>query len=69
MLTAKPSLRGYQVRDLQRCAEREVNMRRHVYPNRVMTGRMSQQQADSEIDKMAAIAEMLGEMAARERLL
>ena len=70
MLTPdRPPLRGYTVRELQACAEREANMRRKVYSNRVLTGRMSQQQADAEIDKMAAIAEMLAEMAERERLL
>ena len=71
MLTVvrRPPLRGYTVRDLQRCAEREANMRRKVYSNRVLTKRMSRQQADAEIDKMAAIAEMLAEMAERERLL
>lgn len=65
----RPPLRGYTMRDLQACAEREANMRRQVYPNRIMTGRMSQQLADREIDKMAAIAELLAELAARERLL
>ena len=47
------------MRDLQRCAEREANLRRKVYSNRVLTGRMSQRQANAEIDKMAAIAEWL----------
>ena len=69
MPTARPALRGYSVRELQSCAEREANMRRKVYSNRVLTKRMSQQQANAEIDKMAAIAEMLAEMAEREKLL
>jgi hypothetical protein len=69
MLTTRPALRGYSARELQACAEREANMRRKVYSNRVLTGRMSQQQANAEIDKMSAIAEMLAEMAERERLL
>jgi hypothetical protein len=56
-------------RELAECAMREVRHRRVRYANRVLTGRMSQQQADAEIDKMAAIAEMLAEMAERERLL
>lgn len=68
MLTAKP-FRGYSARDLQRCAEREANLRRQVYSNRVMTKRMSRQQADAEIDKMAAIAEHFAELAEKERLL
>jgi hypothetical protein len=62
-------LRGYTMRDLQRCAERETNLRRKVYSNRILTGRMSQRQANAEIDKMAAIAEMLAEMAKAEQLL
>lgn len=70
MLTPdRPSNRGYTMRDLQACAERECNLRRRVYANRVLTHRMSQQQADAEINKMQAIAEMLAGMAERERLL
>jgi hypothetical protein len=69
LMADRPPLRGYSVRELQACAERETNMRRKVYSNRVLTGRMSQQQANAEIDKMAAIAEWLSEMAERERLL
>jgi hypothetical protein len=74
MLTAKPPNAGYTIKgfaaaDLQACAERELMMRRRVYANRVLTGRMSQRQADSEIDKMAAIAEHLAELAEKERLL
>jgi aconitase A len=67
--TSRPALRGYSVRELQRCAEREANLRRQVYSNRVLTKRMSRQQANAEIDKMAAIAEWLKEMAEREKLL
>ena len=70
MLTesSRPPLRGYTAKRLQQCAEREANKRRSVYSNRVLTGRMSQQQANVEIDMMAAIAEMLAEMAEREQL-
>jgi hypothetical protein len=71
MLTAgnPHTWRGYTWVQLQRCAERELTLRRQVYPNRVMTNRMSRQQADSEIDKMRVIAEVLAELAERERLL
>jgi hypothetical protein len=65
----RPRWRGYTASDLQRCAEREANMRRSVYSNRVMTKRMSKHHADAEIDKMAAIAEHFAELAERERLL
>ena len=71
MLTAtnRPPFRGYTARDLQRCAEREAGFRRTVYRNRVLTGRMTQTQANAEIDKMAAIAEHFAELAKGERLL
>jgi hypothetical protein len=69
MLTPAKPFRGYQIKDLARCAEREAQMRRQVYRNRVLTGRMSKKQADAEIDKMAAIAEHLAELAEKERLL
>jgi hypothetical protein len=70
MLTPDQSpYRGYTMRELSACAEREVKLRRRVYANRVLTHRMSQAQADAEINKMAAIAEMLWVMAERERLL
>ena len=38
------------------CAEREVRMRRRVYPRWIEAGRMTQEQADREIAVMAAIA-------------
>ena len=70
MLTAaKPAWRGYTFEQLRRCAERELNLRRQVYPNRVLTRRMSRKQADEEIDKMRVIAETLADLAERERLI
>jgi len=51
------------------CAQREVKVRRKVYPNRILTGGMSHSFAQDEIDKMAAIAEVLVELAKGERLL
>ena len=38
------------------CAERELRMRRRVYPRWVASGRMSQAQAAKEIATMEAIA-------------
>lgn len=69
MLIARPALRGYSVRELQAEAEYEANMRRRVYSNRVMTHRMSRQNADRKIDMMAAIAEHFADLAEREKLL
>jgi hypothetical protein len=40
-----------------------------VYPNRVLTHRMSRQQADQEIDMMRVISEVMAEMAEGEKLL
>jgi len=60
---------GYSIRDLVQCAAREAGMRRKVYPNRILTGRMTKKQADLEIDKMDAIAAILAEMEERERLV
>ena len=39
----------------RRCLEREIAMRRRVYPRWVREGRMTQAEADREIDVMAAI--------------
>jgi hypothetical protein len=70
MLTPeRPRWRGYTARDLQACAEREANIRRRVYSNRVFTHRMSKKAADHEIDMMAAIAEHFEELAESERLI
>ena len=55
--------------DLQRCAEREVAMRRRVYPRWVQNGRMSYTQAQEEIEKMQTIAQHFAELAGKERLL
>jgi hypothetical protein len=59
----------YTTHELRVCAEREVAMRRRVYASWVEKGRMSQQQADLEIEKMAAIANYFFDLEQRERLL
>lgn len=71
MVTApdRPSRTKYPFAVLADCAQREVKMRRRVYPNRILTGRMSHAFADAEIDKMEAIAQVLVEMVAKEKLL
>ena len=38
------------------CAEREVKMRRRVYPNWIAAGRMTQEAADKQIAMMDEIA-------------
>lgn len=49
------SAERFSVRELVDEAQREVFMRRRVYPNQVRAGRMSQQDADRRIDIMEAI--------------
>jgi hypothetical protein len=61
-----PELFPPTLTDLVACAEREVAMRRRVYPRRVHDRKMSQQLADAEIAKMEAIAEKLRELAESE---
>lgn len=41
--------------DKRACIERELRMRRRVYPRWVSTGRLTQAQADREIAVMAAV--------------
>jgi hypothetical protein len=70
MLTPdRPPLRTWTASELLKCAERELRLRRQVYPNRVLTHRMSQHRADIEIARMEAIAEWLRREAEGERLL
>lgn len=64
---------GHSLAELAACAERELKIRRRVYPTRVSTGRMSQQLASREISLMEEIQATLLELAeveeAAERLL
>jgi hypothetical protein len=72
MLTAdkpKPRWRGYTWVQLQQCAMRELQLRKRVYPNRVLTHRMSADRAAQEVDMMKVIAEHLAELAESEKLL
>lgn len=50
-------------------AKRELTMRQRVYPRRVADGKMTQKAADHEIACMAAIVDICGERAEKERLL
>lgn len=47
----------YTVEQKLACIEREINMRKHVYPNRILTKRMSKQKAEYELALMSAIAD------------
>lgn len=52
-----------------KCVERELRMRRGVYPKWVAAGRLSQARADDEIAAMQAVLETLREAERGERLL
>jgi hypothetical protein len=52
-----------------RALERELRLRQQVYPHRVATHRMTQQQADYQIGIMQAILDDYQEAAKKERLL
>ncbi len=47
----------YTARDKLLCVERELAMRRRVYPRAVTDRRMTAEQADREIDVMESIAQ------------
>lgn len=51
------------------CVEREVKLRRYVYPARVQSGRMTKKLADEQIALMEAIADDYRKLTAGERLL
>jgi hypothetical protein len=44
------------------CVERELRYRRHVYPRRVAAKRMTQANADREVEKMEAVLATLREV-------
>ncbi len=46
-----------------RAVEREIDMRKHVYPKRVADNRMSQQFADEEVAVMEAVLATLKRIA------
>lgn len=51
------------------CVERELKMRRKVYPRRVEIGWMKEKEADREIEIMQAIVEDYMALTAKDRLL
>lgn len=54
------------LRRMLEAAEREVSLRRRVYPNRIETGRMTPRKAAEEIAVMQAIADHLRPLAEAE---
>jgi hypothetical protein len=61
--------RNFTTSELRECAERELRLRRRVYPGRIERGRMTQRQADEQIAMMAAILAYFTEREQSERLL
>lgn len=57
------------IEDQIKAVEREINMRRRVYPKWVENKRMSQEKADKEIAAMQAVLETLKEVQKQTRLL
>ena len=55
--------------DMLACAEREVKMRKRVYPRWVEDGRMSEGAAAHQIATMEEIVKTLRPLAEKERLL
>jgi hypothetical protein len=61
--------RPFTAQEKLECAEREVKLRRRVYPQRVLNGRMTQALANEQIALMEAIVEDYRPLVARERLI
>lgn len=59
----------FTAQELLDCVDRELNLRRRVYPRQVASGKMTKRLADSEIAKMEAVRERIMEDVLRERLL
>jgi len=57
------------IEDQIKAVEREIGMRRRVYPNWVASKRMSQEKADKEIAAMEAVLETLKQVQKQGQLL
>jgi hypothetical protein len=60
---------SYSAHDKLESIEREIRMRRRVYPGWIAAKRMSKEKADHEISVMEAIAEDYRKQTGSERLL
>lgn len=54
-----------ELRDMLACVDRELGLRRSVYPRWVANGKMSPSRADREIEVMAALRDYLAEQIAK----
>jgi hypothetical protein len=57
------------IEDQIKAVEREISMRRRVYPKWIISGRMSQEKAVKEVKAMEAVLETLKEVQKQSRLL
>jgi hypothetical protein len=55
--------------EMLRECDRELRMRKQVYPNRILTGRLKEREASRQMALMQAIRAVLNELAKTERLL
>jgi hypothetical protein len=60
---------SFTAAELRACAQRELQLRKRVYPNRVETGRMSAAEARRQLAMMQAILDHLKECEKAELLL
>jgi hypothetical protein len=59
----------YTTDQMVSCVEREIAMRKRVYPSRTANGRMTKAKAEYEIGCMAAVLEILKDRQQKEQLL
>lgn len=50
---------SYSISEQIKCVEREIDMRKRVYPRLIISGKMTQGQADRELDLMKAVYQTL----------
>ena len=58
----------FSYRELCKEVEREVSLRKRIYPNRIQTGRLSNYAASKQIAMMQAIVGILRELEKTEEL-
>lgn len=57
------------LRDQLDCVERELGFRRRVYPGLVERGRMTQEAADRELDRMYAVRDTIQRLVQAEPIM
>jgi hypothetical protein len=69
-VTVNPVSSGlFSYAEMVRECDREIMLRRRLYPNRITTGRLSKDTAARQVALMEAIRAVLVELAKTERLL